>query len=56
MDAKDYEGALECFDRVTKLEPKNKDAWSNKGSALQALKRVDEAMGAFAKAGRMPER
>jgi Flp pilus assembly protein TadD len=56
LDVQDYEGALECFDKVTMLEPENKEAWNNKGSALQALKRGQEAMEAFAKAGKMPSR
>ncbi len=48
-DAK-YDEAIECFDRVLSLDPKNTHAWNQKGVALRSLGRYDEAIECFNKA------
>jgi len=48
-DAK-YDEALECFDKVLSLDPKNTHAWNQKGVALRSLGRYDEAIRCFNKA------
>ena len=48
-DAK-YDEALECFDKVLSLDPKNTHAWNQKGVALRSLGRYDEAIECFNKA------
>ena len=45
-----YDEALECFDRVISLDPKNTHAWNQKGVALRSLGRYDEAIECFNKA------
>ncbi len=45
-DAK-YDEALECFDKVLSLDPKNTRAWNQKGVALRSLGRYDEAIECF---------
>ena len=45
-----YTGAISCYDRAIEIDPRYALAWSNKGNALKALHRDDEAEKAFAKA------
>jgi Flp pilus assembly protein TadD len=45
-----YDEAIKCFNEAIRLDPKEVDAWNNKGVALKALGRTDEAGPAFAKA------
>jgi tetratricopeptide (TPR) repeat protein len=39
--------ALEYYDRVLELEPKNSDAWNNKGVCLRKLGRIAEALACY---------
>ena len=48
-DAK-YDEALECFNKILSLDPKNTHAWNQKGVALRSLGRYDEAIECFNKA------
>ena len=50
LDSAKYDEALECFDKVLSLEPKNTRAWNQKGVALRSLGRYDEAIECFNKA------
>ena len=45
-----YENALEAFDKVLGINPKNELALKGKGDALESLDRYDEALEAFNKA------
>jgi len=40
--SKNYEEAIECYDKALKVDPKNVSAWNNKGDALLNLKRYEE--------------
>ncbi|RQW78346.1 MAG: tetratricopeptide repeat protein [Methanothrix sp.] len=42
-----YNEAIKCFNEAIRLDPKEVDAWNNKGVALKALGRSDEAGLAF---------
>jgi len=43
------EEALYQFDEAIKIEPKNTEAWIKRGTALERLQRVDEAISAYIK-------
>jgi len=45
-----YELAVELFQRVVALDPKNKYAWNNLGRAYLAMQKPDDAIRAFQKA------
>jgi len=47
---KNYTGAIKYYDRAIEKDPDYVLAWSNKGDALKALHRDDEAEDAFASA------
>lgn len=49
LRAKDYKGALAEFDRVLAKSPKNGAAHQKRGSALQSLKRYDDAVKAYSR-------
>jgi tetratricopeptide (TPR) repeat protein len=49
LRAGNYEQAITLLKRVVQLEPKNKTAWLNLGSAHMAMRQYDEAVGAFKK-------
>lgn len=49
LRARDYKGALAEFDRVLAKEPRNGQAHQKRGSALQSLKRYEEAVKAYSK-------
>ena len=42
-----FEDAIECFDEVIKLNPKNKNAWNNKGAILYELGDLKRALECF---------
>jgi tetratricopeptide (TPR) repeat protein len=45
--------ALECFDKATKLNPKDDEAWIKKGTALLTLDKPDKALECFDKATKL---
>lgn len=45
--AKRYEEALAAFDQAIRLDPRDANAYNNKGNALNALKRHEEALVAY---------
>ena len=45
-DAERWEEAIACWDKSTELKPNFRDAWINKGTALQKLGRYAEAISA----------
>ena len=45
--AGNYEKAIESFDKVTDIDPKNSDAWDAKGLALGSWERKTEAKKCF---------
>jgi len=47
LEGAKYDEALECFDKVLSLDPKNTHAWNQKGVALRSLGRYDEAIECF---------
>ena len=42
-----YEGALQSFDKATKINPSKANAWHNKGLTYDKLNRYDEAISAY---------
>jgi tetratricopeptide (TPR) repeat protein len=42
-----YEEAVECYNKVIKIDPKNTDAWNSKITALKKLRREEEAQNCF---------
>jgi len=47
---KKYEKAIECYDKVLKINPNDTEAWNNKGNALNKLGRYKEAVESKGKA------
>lgn len=45
-----HQESLECFDKVTKLDPENFDAWYNKGVEHRQLGDEGAAIGCFGRA------
>ncbi len=43
-DEENYEKAIEFYDKAIDINPKNAEAWNNKGYALYNLKKYDEAI------------
>lgn len=43
----DYEGAIECYDHVIKIDPKSEEAWVKKGYALKEMRKYAEAAECF---------
>ncbi len=41
---------LPCYDRALALKPDYVEAWNNRGCALQAMKRLDQALASFGQA------
>ena len=41
---KEFEEALEIFERVLAADPEIPEAWNNRGVALYGLGRIDEAL------------
>ena len=41
---KNYGEALECFNKVIRLDPENSEAWNNKGKILETLGKSGEAI------------
>ena len=52
---KRYEEAIECYDKVIRLNPEDYHAWHNKGESLKELGRDDKAEECFAKAKELDE-
>ena len=44
---KEFEKAIECYERIIKLEPKNSDAWYNMGDAFDNLMKFKEAIKSY---------
>ncbi|BAY24959.1 peptidase, M50 family protein [Calothrix sp. NIES-2100] len=47
IDAKKYEQAIACYDKIIKNQPKNADAWYGRGYALNYLHKHEEAIAAY---------
>lgn len=41
FEKRDFEGAVECYDKVLELFPRDPEIWTQKGLALSELKRYD---------------
>lgn len=41
---REYDKALECYDKAIDIEPYDSDVWYNKGCALEGIKKYDEAI------------
>ena len=50
LKEKDWKKKIECFSKCLELDPKDADAWNNKGYALAKLGRYEEAIRCFDKA------
>ncbi|QWD72184.1 glycosyltransferase family protein [Polynucleobacter sp. UB-Raua-W9] len=50
LGLKEYENALDAYDKSLKIDPKYEEAWSNKGNALYELNRYDEAIAHYDRA------
>lgn len=46
-ERRQYEEAIDAFDRTLEIDPSSRDAWNYKGDVLEKLKRYDEAQAAF---------
>jgi tetratricopeptide (TPR) repeat protein len=42
-----YDEAIQCFDNATELDPRDYDAWYNKGVVLDTQEKYDEAVQAY---------
>ena len=49
-DSKNYERAIEYYDKIIEIDIRNANAWNNKGNALCNLRRYDEAIRCYDKA------
>ena len=46
----DAQAALDCFDQVLSLDPRNAEAWIRKGTALERLQQLDRAIDCYDRA------
>jgi tetratricopeptide (TPR) repeat protein len=46
----EFKQAIECYDKALEIDPKNADAWNNKGGALGSLGKHEEAIEYYDKA------
>jgi tetratricopeptide (TPR) repeat protein len=53
---KQYEEALDCYDKALQIDPQSSVIWDNKGNALLGLGRYEEAVGCYDKALTIVER
>ncbi len=50
VEKSDYVKAIECFDKALELNPRNQEAWYNKGVCLGKLEKYEDAATCFDKA------
>jgi tetratricopeptide (TPR) repeat protein len=49
----DMAGALDCFERLTRLEPKDAESWGHRGVCLHQLGRFEEALACYQEAAEL---
>jgi tetratricopeptide (TPR) repeat protein len=50
FEARRYDDAMPCFDRVLEINPRHEKAWAKKGVVLHNLDRLEEAVNCYARA------
>ena len=46
----DFQGALECYNKIIKLNPEDPEVWNAKGNILSEMNRTEEALECYDKA------